>query len=118
MSEITIEIEGLDKLGINIEKYNKKVQEHIDNAVQVGALKILRDAKIFVQVDTGRLRNSIRYSKTGEGEAEVKTNVEYAVFVEFGTSKQHEYPFMRPAAEINAPEIISAIKEAVKNAKP
>ena len=35
----------------------------------------------------------------GNLEAEVGTNVEYALYVEFGTSKQSAQPFMRPALD-------------------
>jgi hypothetical protein len=35
----------------------------------------------------------------GEAEYVVGTNVEYAVYVEFGTSKMEAQPYLRPAAE-------------------
>jgi HK97 gp10 family phage protein len=44
-------------------------------------------AKLTTPVDTGRLRQSINHRFTGDLSAEVGTNVEYAAFVEFGTSR-------------------------------
>jgi phage gpG-like protein len=53
-------------------------------------------------VITGRLRNSITW-RLGEDEhgpyAEVGSAVEYAAYVELGTSRAPAYPFLRPALE-------------------
>ena len=58
-------------------------------------------AKKLCPVDTGRLRQSIGHS-TGDREAVVGTNVEYAEFVELGTRYQHAQPYLKPAlAELN-----------------
>lgn len=48
-------------------------------------------------VDTGRLRGSITHAHDGEN-AYIGTNVEYAPYVEFGTSKMAARPFLRNAA--------------------
>lgn len=49
-------------------------------------------------VDTGRLKASISSSVDGDM-AVCGTNVEYAPYVEFGTSKAKAQPFLRPAAK-------------------
>lgn len=64
------------------------------------ALKVERRAKRLCPVDTGRLRASITHVlvRSGHGiEARVGTNVDYAVHVEFGTSRAPAQPFLRPA---------------------
>lgn len=51
-------------------------------------------------VDTGRLRSSITHEVGRDGEGLVGTvgsNVEYAPYVEFGTSHNQAQPFLRPA---------------------
>lgn len=63
------------------------------------ALRIQNTARSLAPVDTGRLRSSIQASK-GDGYVEIGTNVEYAVFVEFGTRFQPAQPFLRPAIAI------------------
>lgn len=118
MSEIEIKIEGLNNLERNSNKYSQHVLDALDEAVQRGALKVLATAKELSPVDTGRLRNSIHYSKTGEAEAEVKATANYSTFIEFGTSRQRAQPFMRPAAEANEREIVRQVKELTKDAKP
>lgn len=48
-------------------------------------------------VDTGRLRASITINKLGAFDIEIGTNVEYASYVEEGTSKMPARPYLRPA---------------------
>ena len=92
-------------------------------------------------VDTGRLRNSITYAvKKREGEAisyrddegntyrdrigsgveenevYIGTNVEYAPYVEMGTSRMPSRPFLKPAATEHGDEYKQILKESMKNA--
>lgn len=48
-------------------------------------------------VDTGRLRQSITALKITPGHWRVGTNVEYAIYLEFGTRRVAPRPFFRPA---------------------
>lgn len=57
-------------------------------------------AKRLCPVDTGRLRNSITHA-TDKDSAYVGTNVEYAPYVELGTSRTRAQPYLRPAVENN-----------------
>lgn len=50
-------------------------------------------------VNTGRLRQSITALQISPGRWRVGTNVEYAIFLEWGTRKMAPRPFMRPAVE-------------------
>lgn len=70
------------------------------NGVQATALKVVTLAKRFAPVDTGLLRSSINVLEfnASEPSAVVGTEVHYADFVEFGTSRQSPQPYMRPAA--------------------
>lgn len=64
------------------------------------AIKVEASAKRICPVDTGRLRSSITHALTRDTQglaADVGTNVEYAVFVELGTSRMPAKPFLRPA---------------------
>ena len=56
-------------------------------------------AKNACPVDTGRLRNSITHQvRPSEKSVYIGTNVEYAPYVELGTSRMKSQPFLRPAA--------------------
>lgn len=60
-----------------------------------------RDAKIFCPVKTGTLKRSITHNFLDEHTAIVGSNVEYAPFVELGTSKMAARPYLRPALHKN-----------------
>lgn len=56
-------------------------------------------AKKACPVDTGRLRNSITHQvRPSEKSVYIGTNVEYAPYVELGTSRMKPHPFLRHAA--------------------
>lgn len=64
------------------------------------AIRVERMAKRLAPVDTGRLRASIAWQierHHGRLSAVVGTNVEYAIYQEFGTSRMAAHPFLRPA---------------------
>ena len=69
--------------------------------VQRRSIKVERAAKRLCPVDTGRLRSSItRGEVERDGDSlsvDIGTNVEYAPYVEFGTSRRRAQPFLRPA---------------------
>ena len=64
-------------------------------------------------VRTGRLRNSISHTSDGES-AYIGTNVEYAAYVEMGTSRMAERPYLRPAVMDHIDEYRQIAEEALK----
>jgi HK97 gp10 family phage protein len=61
-------------------------------------------------VKTGALRDSIGVTASGP-EAAVTAAAPYAAFVEYGTSRAPQHPFMTPAADAarqTLPEIVAA----------
>ena len=82
----------------SLDKYQEDVLEGLQQDIEKAALTLEKNAKQNCPVDTGKLRASIT-TEVGNLEAEVGTNVEYALYVEFGTSKQSAQPFMRPALD-------------------
>lgn len=66
------------------------------------ANRVERAAKRAAPVDTGRLRSSITNELGAEGSdlvARIGTDVEYAAFVELGTSRAPAQPYLRPALD-------------------
>ena len=62
-------------------------------------------------VDTGNLRASITHAVSpGEKAVYIGTNVEYAPYVELGTSKMQAQPFLRPAATEHGEEYRQVLK--------
>lgn len=70
-------------------------------------------AKRLCPVDTGRLRNSITHTVNGDI-AYIGTNVEYAPYVELGTSRTRAQPFLKPAVADHASEYKRVIENRLK----
>ena len=87
----------------------------LDRALEAVGLQAEGYAKMYCPVDTGRLRNSITHSRDEEA-AYISTNVEYAPYVEYGTTKTKPQPFLRPAAEGHTEEYKEIFESYCKNA--
>ena len=72
-------------------------------------------AKKETPVDTGRLRNSISHTVDGEA-AYIGTNVEYAPYVELGTSRAKAHHMLQKAATEHSAEYKQLAEDAVKSA--
>ncbi len=113
-----VTIEGVKEVTARLEKINQTATNAVEQALLNSALMVERDAKIKVPVDTGRLRNSLTHATEGFGSQEpavrVGTNVHYAKFVEFGTSKQSAQPYLYPALIENKSKILNELAKAMK----
>lgn len=86
-----------------------------DRALEKIGLTAERYAANLCPVDTGRLRNSITSAvDSGEKAAYIGTNVEYAPYVEFGTSRQKAQPFLTPAAQNHGEEYRAILESELK----
>ena len=66
-------------------------------------------------VRTGRLRNSISYGvDTDEPAVYIGSNVEYAPYVELGTSKMRARPFLKPAVENYGEQYKDLLQQAMR----
>ena len=104
---------------IEIVDNSDEVLDALDEAIARGleaiGLAAEGHAKKAAPVDTGRLRNSISHA-VAEDAAFIGTNVEYAPYVEYGTSRMRERPFLRPAATEHTQEYKALMKESMENA--
>lgn len=83
----------------NTEEVSQGIVRAMDRALEEIGLAAEGYAKRACPVDTGNLRNSITHVvESGEDAVYVGTNVEYAPYVEMGTSRTAAQPFLRPAA--------------------
>ena len=71
-------------------------------------------AKKETPVDTGRLRNSITHTVKSDA-AYIGTNVEYAPFVEFGSSRNKAHHMLKKAATEHSDEYKGLIRKAFEN---
>ena len=72
-------------------------------------------AKKATPVDTGRLRNSISHTVDGEA-AYIGSNVEYAPYVELGTSRTKAHHMLQKAATEHSAEYKRLAEDAVYSA--
>ena len=86
----------------NTELFIKAAEEVTKQKLNSAALLVQRTAKIICPYKTSTLKRSITHKIiAAENTAIVGSNVEYAPFVEKGTSKWAGKPFLRPALAAN-----------------
>jgi HK97 gp10 family phage protein len=115
---------------LNIEEL-KKVMKEKQDALKDALPEGIRDATIMVHgqvkesisrgtnapvtVDTGRFLNSVDFDTAGN-DGVVFSDLDYAKFLEFGTSKMEARPHFRNTAFVLADGIKQILKNEVKNA--
>lgn len=132
-------------MDVKIKSNREEVLRRTKDAIMVGleavGLEAEGDAKFLCAVDTGLLRNSITHGVSGElinhnytddageqsgsvsavmgttddKEVYIGTNVEYAPYVEYGTSRTQAQPFLRRAFEDNKEKYGRIIAKALKS---
>jgi HK97 gp10 family phage protein len=112
-------ITGLDQLQQKFAALQKATQAQVlKNAVFSGSLIFQNSAVQKVPVVTHNLQRSIHVevavSKATYAEAQTGTDVEYAAYVEFGTSKQSAKPYLRPAFDENKDRAKNEVAEALR----
>ena len=95
-----------------------QVIDGIDSAIGAALEEIGLLAENYAErkcpVDTGNLRGSITHEvDTGGDAVYIGTNVEYAPYVELGTSRQKAQPFLRPAASEHGAQYRQVLKKAL-----
>ena len=98
----------------NSDDVKQELSDRIQAALTAIGLKAESYAKDLCPVDTGRLRNSITNANDGES-VYIGTNVEYAAFVEIGTTKMKPRPYLRPAATEHTEEYRQIMESALKS---
>lgn len=91
-----------------------KIQRRAPEAIRTTANAIQRDARRLAPRLTGALRNSIR-SDIGALSATIGTDLYYAGYQEFGTSKMSPNPYMRPAFARNIGRLEKELGNAVED---
>ena len=93
----------------------KKVAGLIDSEMDALAGMLEADIKEQTPVITGRLKASMIGSKVGFCKGKVSTDVEYAPYVEFGTSKMEPRAMMRKGGTIFAPRGLKYLQDKLKS---
>ena len=104
---------------MEIKSHKKEIQDAFDNQIEKALTMIGLVAERYAveacPVQTGNLREHItNFPQPSEKAVIVGTNVEYAPYVELGTSRQAPQPFLRPVASDHADEYRDILKRTLK----
>lgn len=115
------DVDDLEIIEDNTDIFLREMPIAIARALEEIGLVAERYAKRLCPVDTGRLRNSITHSVEEFGtSAIIGTNVEYAPYVELGTSWQeaanNDEGFLVPAVLDNEEKYRDIVRKHLKNA--
>ncbi len=103
------------KITDNSDEFLNALPEQIEAALVAIGFTAETYAKNDCPVDTGRLRNSITNAvEMGENAVYIGSNVEYAAFVELGTSRMKARPYLKPAATEHSAEYKALAEQALK----
>lgn len=84
--KINCRVTGIDEFVRKLEALKDIEKDpRIDKALGRGAARIQAAVKMLTPVDSGNLVNKIFFQHSAPSQWEVSTNVEYAVYVEYGT---------------------------------
>ncbi len=134
LDELDSKIEiALEEIGLEAEKYAKmkcpvdtgRLRNSISHLVSGQGQKTVKyKAMEYYTTKAGKKskrRKSVDYSyKTGNASGDnsnsvyIGTNVEYAPYVEFGTSKQKPQPYLKPAVTDHVDEYKRIVKSILK----
>lgn len=113
-------IEGMDDLLKNLSDYPKKVVGALAQAAEISQALVVADARQnHPYTDrTENLTNSIQAGRILitelSVEAEVVALMDYASFVEMGTSRARAFPFLYPAVMAQQADYVKRVAAAVR----
>ena len=128
MSDVTVQIKGLDDLKRSLKQFPINVQKNILVAsIRAEASHIAKVAKSKVPKKSGNLKRAIKVKKRRtKNKSYIKFSIGltignsakhdgfYGHIVEFGSSKMSAQPFMRPAYEQSKDNAISSVTTKMK----
>lgn len=107
-------IGGVTVNGDGTEEASQGIVRAIERALGEIGMAAEGYAKRACPVDTGNLRNSITHEiDPSDNAVYIGTNVEYAPYVELGTSRRKAQPFLRPAASGHGAQYRQVLKKAL-----
>lgn len=111
---IKFQFAELNRLAYDLSAAPDEVKEGVPDVMRDVVEKVEASAKTFAPVDTGALRESISSEvseESGTVVGEIGPTVRYAMFVEWGTSKDAPQAFMGPALDRHSHELDEALGE-------
>jgi len=105
---------ALEMCGLKAEGYAKKnLTVPIAHRAPRINNKGQRQESPYPITDTGRLEGSITHTAGPDQSEYIGTNVEYAAYVEMGTSRSQPYPYLKPAVADHTDVYARIIKQCL-----
>lgn len=125
-------VAGVKELFQNLSRYEGKVVDTVKDVTEITQALVVNHARANHGANahsnkrwiarTGNTEASILPGRIiltdDEVEAEVASNVEWASFLEFGTSRARAYPYMEPALRSEQRAFGQRLARALKDLKP
>lgn len=112
-----VRVTGTGKLRAQLIAMAKRLEESGKVAERKGAEEVRDDMQVLVPVDSGRLRDSIRIEETGPGlDVGPGDEVDYSMFVEYGTSEMPAQPYAGPAADRARVRFVDTVRDTARKA--
>lgn len=112
-------VKGLKELINTLERIPKEMDGDVEAVLEANAAEIVADAKRMAPVDTGKLRQSQGFEKTGDKTYVVRSNATglapYDVFVEYGTRFQQAKAFFFPAVFKGRSRLLNDLKDLLND---
>jgi len=120
--KVNINVIGVPELIKSMQEKQDKIKAILPESVRDATLfmhgkvkeSIAHGTNAPVTVDTGRFLNSIDFDTTGTNEAKVFTDLDYAKFLEYGTSKMEARPHFRNTTFVNQNKVKEDFNAKIK----
>jgi HK97 gp10 family phage protein len=100
----------------NSEEILDELNNGMERALEAIGAQVENYAKMLCPVDTGNLRNSITHVvEPSEDAVYIGSAVEYAAYVEVGTSRSKAQPYLEPAVMDHTDEYEQIAKEQLSS---
>lgn len=112
-----LKVDDFYTTGTDLRAQARHVVSRGETVVRAIVARVERDAKALAPVDTGNLRSSIHTTVSATARSargEVGTDVHYAPYVEYGTSRMAPQPFIGPASDRNEATFYAAIAQVAQ----
>lgn len=113
MPNISIKIKNLPQIQAAFRRAPYLMTKNLNIAIAQSIYSLKADSQRNTPVDTGRLRAST-YTQLGNLRGEVGTNVNYDVYVHWGTRYMKGRPYLKMAVDSNERKIESFMQVAVQ----
>lgn len=108
---LTYRVKGLDKFSRETHRKGRQAPIAVDRELNRSSLRVERLAKLYAPWDTGWLSENIYSMQEKMLGYKVISPVFYSIYVELGTRKMAEQPFMEPAMREEYPKLMNNLNK-------